>query len=82
MTVVTLDKLSVLKQASFGERIAEEEMKELGTYFVETDQWRQLVAGKKDIVYGAKGSGKSALYSLLLQEAGRTTRSRYPHCPG
>jgi len=65
---VALEKLAVLREASFGERIAEEEMKELASYFVETDQWRQLVAGKKDIVYGAKGSGKSALYSLLLQK--------------
>ena len=66
--IVPLDKLTVLRQASFGERIAEQEMKELGSYFVETDQWRQLIAGTKDIVYGAKGSGKSALYSLLLQK--------------
>jgi hypothetical protein len=61
-------KLQILKDASFGERIAELEMKDLASYFVETDQWRQLVAGEKDIVYGAKGSGKSALYSLLVQK--------------
>jgi len=66
--IVPVDKLTILQHASFGERIAEEEMNDLGSYFVETDQWRQLVAGKKDIVYGAKGSGKSALYSLLLQK--------------
>lgn len=61
-------KLDLLKGASFGQRIAEQEMDELASYFVETDQWKQLVAGEKDIVYGPKGSGKSALYSLLVQK--------------
>jgi hypothetical protein len=60
-----LDKKSVLQSASFGERIAEQEIDELSEYFVETDQWRRLLAGEVDIVYGPKGSGKSALYSLL-----------------
>ncbi len=62
-------KRDILQQLSFGHRIAEEEMKELRSYFVKTEQWRQLVAGEKDIVYGAKGSGKSALYSLLVQSS-------------
>jgi hypothetical protein len=62
-------KKSVLKQASFGERIAEDEGTELARYFVETDQWRRLFSGDRDIVYGPKGSGKSALYSLLVQKA-------------
>jgi hypothetical protein len=59
----------VLQGASFGERIAEKEIKELSAYFVETDQWRRLFAGDVDIVYGPKGSGKSALYSLLTEKA-------------
>ena len=50
---------------SFGERIAEEEEKQLAKYFVETEQWRQIFGGRVDIVYGPKGSGKSALYALL-----------------
>ena len=44
-------------------------MDELASYFVVTHQWQQLVAGDRDIVYGAKGSGKSALYALLVQKA-------------
>lgn len=55
----------MLKAASFGERIAEQEIDELSEYFVETHQWSRLIAGEVDIVYGDKGSGKSALYSLL-----------------
>ncbi len=56
----------VLETLTFGRRIAEEERELLGKYFVATDQWRQVRAGDADIVYGAKGSGKSALYFLLL----------------
>jgi hypothetical protein len=54
------NKHGVLKTLTFGKRIAEEELDALGSYFVETDHWRKLIAGEVDIVYGAKGSGKSA----------------------
>ena len=63
-----LSKLAILKALSFGEPVAEQEMQRLAEYFVETEQWTKLVAGDKDVVYGPKGSGKSALYSLLLQK--------------
>lgn len=63
-----LDKKMVLQQVSFGKRIAEEESSELVDYFVETDQWERIIGGEVDIVYGAKGTGKSAIYSLMLQK--------------
>jgi hypothetical protein len=59
----------LLEDAGFGERIAEDEVTELAAYFVETDQWRRLWSGQRDVVKGPKGSGKSALYSLLVQKA-------------
>jgi hypothetical protein len=59
-------KHDVLKSVTFGQRIAEEEGDALASYFVETDQWRKVLSGEVDIVYGPKGSGKSAIYSLLL----------------
>ncbi len=62
-------KQKLLETASFGERIAEDEVRELADYFVETDQWRRLSSGEADIVYGPKGAGKSALYSLLVQRS-------------
>ena len=40
----------------------------LAEYFVETEQWRKVISGDIDIIYGPKGSGKSALYSLLVRE--------------
>jgi hypothetical protein len=59
-------KKDVLSALTFGSRIAEEEGEALTRYFVETDYWDRLFAGEIDIVYGLKGSGKSALYALLL----------------
>ena len=62
------NKLAVLKVARFGERVAEDETHDLSTYFVETDQWRRLYNGSIDVIYGTKGAGKSALYSLLISK--------------
>ena len=59
------NKLAVLKSVEMGARVAEDEADSLEKYFVETDQWQQMRAGKIDVVYGPKGSGKSALYTLL-----------------
>lgn len=58
--------LDVLKTVTFGQRVAEEEGDQLAAYFVETDHWHRLFSDTVDIVYGPKGAGKSALYSLLV----------------
>lgn len=60
--------LELLKNVNFGQRVAEEEGDQLASYFVETDHWRRLFSDEVDIVYGPKGSGKSALYSLLAEK--------------
>jgi len=59
-TIDTLDSLD------FGSSVAEEETKNLQKYFVNTRFWRNLNNDKYDIVLGAKGSGKSALYLNLI----------------
>jgi hypothetical protein len=64
-----MDKLEVLRLLNFGERVAEEESEVLASYFVETEHWRRVYSGEVDVVYGSKGSGKSALYSLLVARA-------------
>ncbi len=56
-----------LERISFGERVAEQESERLSNYFVKTQQWESLYRGEIDIIFGAKGSGKSALYTLLLK---------------
>lgn len=59
------NKLLVLREIRFGERIAEDELNELEKYFVATDQWSRVYSGEVDIIYGAKGAGKSAIYALI-----------------
>jgi hypothetical protein len=61
------DKQQVLRELTFGQRVAEDEAARLSAYFVETDQWRRVWDGQVDIVYGAKGAGKSAIYATLSQ---------------
>lgn len=63
-----VSKRDVLTAITFGHRIAEDEADTLISYFVETEQWRTVVSGGVDVVYGPKGSGKSALYSLLRKK--------------
>ncbi len=65
-----MDKKALLQQISFGARVAEDEGEQLAAYFVETDQWGRVYEGEVDIVQGPKGSGKSAIYSLLLAREG------------
>src|SRR5260221_5979927 len=62
-----MGKVDIVRQLSFGKRIAEEETGELSEYFVETEHWRKIREGTVDIVYGSKGSGTSAIYAYLLQ---------------
>ena len=57
-----------LRGISFGERVAENEAARLAEYFVKTEQWNSLLSGKVDVIFGAKGAGKSALYTLLMNE--------------
>jgi hypothetical protein len=58
-------KRALLGTIRVGHRVAEDETQELTKYFVKTSQWHKLANGEIDIIYGAKGTGKSALYSLL-----------------
>lgn len=62
-----MDKRKILRESNFGERVAEEEGSELEKYFVETDHWARTYRGEVDVIYGPKGSGKSALFSLLIR---------------
>lgn len=64
-----MQPLDVLREATFGRRTAEEEAEQLRRYFVETEQWSQVFSGEVDVVYGPKGSGKSAIYNLITQSA-------------
>ncbi|WMT20362.1 P-loop ATPase, Sll1717 family [Parageobacillus toebii] len=64
-----MEKKELIKTLDFGQPVAEDEKEKLVSYFVETDNWRRMYNGEIDVVYGAKGSGKSAMYALLLSKA-------------
>lgn len=55
-----------LNTITFGDQVAENEAATLSTYFIETQAWKKLFSGEADIVFGSKGAGKSALYTLLF----------------
>jgi hypothetical protein len=63
-----ITKKDVLQDVNFGDSVAEQEADNLQRYFVSTEQWRKVFTGATDVVYGPKGSGKSAIYSLLQQQ--------------
>ncbi|WP_108808176.1 P-loop ATPase, Sll1717 family [Aquimarina spinulae] len=63
-----MTKKELLENTSFGESIAEQEADKLKDYFFQTDFWRSVRSGKNDIVYGAKGAGKSAIYMSLVND--------------
>ena len=77
-----MNKLSLLKYISFGQRVAEDELNELAKYFVETDQWNRMINGEIDIVRGDKGAGKSAIYSLLTMKEAELFDSNTLLVPG
>jgi hypothetical protein len=61
-----MKRIDLLKQMSFGVQVAEDEVHEIASYFVETNQWDKVAKGDIDIIRGEKGAGKSAIYSLLM----------------
>lgn len=63
-----MNKNEILSKLNFGERIAEDESNKLKEYFVSTSTWSNVYDGKIDVIYGPKGSGKSAIYSILERE--------------
>ena len=46
--------------------VPEDEVDALASYFVETDQFRRIMEGDVDVVFGPKGAGKSAIYASVL----------------
>ena len=59
---------ALLSAADFGSDVAEKEIQQLSKYFVQTGQWKRVRSGDVDVIYGQKGSGKSAIYYLLDNE--------------
>jgi len=56
----------VLRQLNLGNSVAEED-RDLENYFVETETFRALIADEGDVIFGDKGTGKTALYKILTR---------------
>ena len=54
-----------LAQLNLGSSSAENELQELGHYYLETDEYRRAFRGEVRIVTGRKGTGKTALFAQL-----------------
>jgi hypothetical protein len=54
-----------LTRLNLGASSAENEFQELGSYYIETDEFRRTMRGEVQIVLGRKGAGKSALFFQL-----------------
>jgi len=61
-----MKRKEALQQLKVGETVAEFD-KDLKNYFVETQTFRSLIHGQKDVVAGDKGTGKTAIFQILAQ---------------
>lgn len=68
--VTTKQSLSFLKNLNLGATSAENEMRDLERYYLETDQYLKSLRGEAHLVVGRKGSGKSAIF-LQIRDAER-----------
>jgi len=56
---------TLLARLNLGASAAENEIADLGEYYIETDEFRRALRGEVQIVAGRKGSGKTALFVIL-----------------
>lgn len=63
-----MEKIEVIRRTNVGSRIAENEKDGLNKYFQKTYLWEQIINEEIDIVFGCKGSGKSAIYNFLSHQ--------------
>ena len=75
LTPLPVHDLPLLSRISVGEYIAEDELPDLGSYFVESPQSHALLDEGFQVIVGRKGTGKSALAHIThdkLLEQGKT----------
>lgn len=56
---------NVLSSLSVGDPMAENEFQNLGSYYVQTDEFNRALRGEINLVVGRKGTGKTALFSQV-----------------
>lgn len=70
-TVARQADRSMLQKLSLGASAAENEFRDLNSYFVETSEYLRTARGEVNIVTGRKGSGKSAIFFQVRLNASR-----------
>jgi hypothetical protein len=56
---------TLLERLTFGASAAENELRDLSGYYLETDQFQRALRGEVRIVVGRKGSGKTAIFAQV-----------------
>lgn len=67
---------SFLKKLNLGATSAENEMRDLEKYYLETDQFLKSLRGEAHLVVGRKGSGKSAIFLQIRDSERDKNRSK------
>ncbi len=62
-----MNKKQILESIDIGSRVAEDEQNKLKKYFIKTHAFKELDEDKVDILYGPKGTGKSAIYLHMME---------------
>jgi hypothetical protein len=60
-----MDSQRILGSLSLGGAVAEHEY-DLASYFIKTPDFQNIIEGRHDLVLGPKGSGKSAMFRVLM----------------
>ncbi|HEV7486899.1 MAG TPA: hypothetical protein VGQ65_14570 [Thermoanaerobaculia bacterium] len=60
-----------LDRVTFGASAAENELRDLAGYYLETDQFRRALRGELRLVVGRKGSGKTAIFAQVRDQIRR-----------
>jgi len=67
---------SFLKRLNLGATSAENEMRDLDRYYLETDQFLKSLRGEAHLVVGRKGSGKSAIFIQIRDGEREKSRNK------
>ncbi|MDU5488251.1 MAG: hypothetical protein E6093_22560 [Serratia liquefaciens] len=67
---------SFLKRLDLGATSAENEMRYLESYYLETDQYLKALRGEAHLIVGRKGSGKSAIFLQIRDHERERNRSK------
>lgn len=72
---VTRRAKSFLASLSLGASSAENELQDLGAYYLETDQFLHALRGQARLVVGRKGSGKTAVFAQVRDYTSNKARN-------